>query len=604
MKHQTTQPKTQQIKKLFILILFTHFFCILHAQVNTIFHDDFEDDWTIDWHASAGTWEVGEPTSGPNEAHSPTKCAATILAGNYTTNVSSRLIRHTSLVVPAASENPRLRFWHWYSFSNGDYGKVQIKIDGTTDWINVSTTYNNTGGSRWTYPSIDLSSYAGESIQIAFLFKSDHYSNSVGWYIDDVKVISGSVKFNILEEWESGIGDWACDRGTWQIGTPTSGPGSAYIGEKCAATILSGNHTTNVSSRLISPVFTVPITTENPHLRFWHWYSFSSGDYGIVQIKVAGTEEWSNISPSYTNTGGSRWTHPLFDLSAYSGQSVQISLYFYADHYSNSTGWYIDNIELKTGAIEFNNPEGWEGGIGDWYSERGTWEIGTPTSGPGSAYAGENCAGTILSNNYVTNVSTRLISPEFNVPSVTANPVLRFRHWYSFSSGDYGKVQIKIVGNENWEDIDNGYFLNTGGGIWSYPYLPINNYADESVQIGFYFYSDHYSISSGWYIDDMVIEGIRTEVEALTPELSNLKQNKPNPFENSTEISYKVEKRCSVTLNIYDTSGRLITSLINEVQDAGEYSINFETSNLKNGLYFYQLQLGNSFSETKKMVKK
>jgi len=603
MKHQTTSPKKLKFRLFTIVFVLVLFSGLGQAAETTVFHDDLEGDWTADWHADAGTWEVGIPTSGPNEAHSEQKCAATILNGNYTTSVNSRIIRHTSFVVPEVSEDPRLRFWHWYSFSSGDYGKVQIKIDGTTDWIDISTSYTNTGSSIWTYPSIDLSDYAGESVQIAFFFHSDTYSNSTGWYIDDVSVISGATTFNFIEGWENGMGDWAAERGTWEVGNITNGP-DVYDGDNCIATILSGDYTTAVSSRFISPEFIVPSSSENPRLRFWHWYSFSSGDYGKVQIRVSGTSDWVDISTSYINTGGNLWTYPSIDLSEYTDQKVQISFYFYSDTYSNSLGWYIDNMELVTGSSVFNNPEDWEDGIGDWASESGTWQVGIPNSGPNVAFSGDKCAATVLDGSYTTAVSSRLISPVFKVPASAGNPVLRFRHWYSFSSGDYGKVQIKIQGTADWEDITNAYYINTGGDIYTYTYLPIADYAERMVRIAFLFHSDTYSNSTGWYIDDILIEGLPTSVED-TPESSGtyLSQNVPNPFSSSTLITYSLKEVEYVCLTVYNEVGQVVRSLINQTQQPGKYTIDFSANGLSDGIYFYQLKHGNGLTETKKMIK-
>ena len=395
-------------KNVYLTIVFA-IFSLVSVNANTeatLWSEDFEGDWTANWHADAGTWEAGIPTSGPIGANSGDKCAATVLDGNYTEPVSSRLIRHTSFTVPAALQNPRLRFWHWYSLSSGDYGKVQIKVVGTTDWVDVSTTYTSTGSNIWTYPSIDLSDYAGKSIEIAFYFYSINTSFgnvSSGWYIDDIEVVTGSIAFNNPEDWESGIGDWASERGTWEVGAPSSGPGSAHNGIQCAATVLDGNYAEPVSSKLISPVYTVPSASQNPRLRFWHWYSLSSGDYGKVQIKVVGTTDWVDVSTTYTSTGSNIWTYPSIDLSDYAGKSIEIAFYFYSINTSFgnvSSGWYIDDIEVVTGSIAFNNPEDWESGIGDWASERGTWEVGAPSSGPGSAHNGIQCAATVLDGNY------------------------------------------------------------------------------------------------------------------------------------------------------------------------------------------------------------
>jgi hypothetical protein len=65
-----------------------------------------------------------------------------------------------------------------------------------------------------------------------------------------------------------------------------------------------------------------------------------------------------------------------------------------------STGWYIDDISIVTGPSVFNNPETWENGIGDWYADKGTWEVGTPASGPTTVHGVTKFALTVLSVNY------------------------------------------------------------------------------------------------------------------------------------------------------------------------------------------------------------
>ncbi len=488
----------------FAFLLLTVVFVHANSQT-TLWSENFEGDWTANWYVENGTWEVGEPTSGPNAAfNNSNNCVATVLGGNYADGVETRLIRFTSFSVPSASQNPRLRFWHWYSFGYNDYGKVQVKVQGTSDWIDVSTSYTNTGSNIWTHPFIDLSDYAGQSVQIAFYFKSQSGGESLGWYIDDVEIVTGPIVFNNPENWENGIGDWASERGTWEVGTPSGGPGSAYGGENCAATVLKTNYSDGVSSMLTSPLFSVPSASENPRLRFWHWYSFGYNDYGKVQVKVQGTSDWIDVSTSYTNTGSNIWTHPFIDLSDYAGQSVQIAFYFKSQSGGESLGWYIDDVEIVTGPIVFNNPENWENGIGDWASERGTWEVGTPSGGPGSAYGGENCAATVLKTNYSDGVSSMLTSPLFSVPSASENPRLRFWHWYSFGYNDYGKVQVKVQGTSDWIDVSTSY-TNTGSNIWTHPFIDLSDYAGQSVQIAFYFKSQSGGESLGWYIDDVEI---------------------------------------------------------------------------------------------------
>lgn len=159
----------------------------INAQGETIvWSDDFEGDWTQNWYAESGTWEVGEPTIGPDGAHLGENCAGTNLNGVYNVYADSRFVS-PPVTVPEASENPRLRFWHWFNFYNNDddWGKVQIRVDGSTDWIDVTEVYND-NSTVWTYMFIDLTPYAGQTVQLAFLFHSDGSASDEGWYIDDI----------------------------------------------------------------------------------------------------------------------------------------------------------------------------------------------------------------------------------------------------------------------------------------------------------------------------------------------------------------------------------------------------------------------------------
>lgn len=96
----------------------------------------------------------------------------------------------------------------------------------------------------------------------------------------------------------------------------------------------------------------------------------------------------------------------------------------------------------------------------------------------------------------------------------------------------------------------------------------------------------------------------------LTVKNLHLEQNYPNPFNPVTIIRYSIpnlnlssskNERDNVTLQIFDITGKEISTLINEFQPAGTYEIKFNAENLSSGVYFYQLKVGN-YSETKKMV--
>jgi len=98
--------------------------------------------------------------------------------------------------------------------------------------------------------------------------------------------------------------------------------------------------------------------------------------------------------------------------------------------------------------------EGFEAGWGDWTASADVWQVGTPTSGPSSAYGGSSVAGTVLSGSYAANTSSRLISPALDLPMVGDGErlELRFQQWYAYASGDYGEVQISVGSESQWSE--------------------------------------------------------------------------------------------------------------------------------------------------------
>jgi hypothetical protein len=85
-----------------------------------------------------------------------------------------------------------------------------------------------------------------------------------------------------------------------------------------------------------------------------------------------------------------------------------------------------------------------------------------------------------------------------------------------------------------------------------------------------------------------------------------LNQNYPNPFNPSTEISFSLPQRQSVTLEVYDMLGKRVNTLLSGVKEAGNYRVTWYANSgdgikVPSGVYFYRLQAGN-FSSVKKMV--
>ena len=81
----------------------------------------------------------------------------------------------------------------------------------------------------------------------------------------------------------------------------------------------------------------------------------------------------------------------------------------------------------------------------------------------------------------------------------------------------------------------------------------------------------------------------------------NLEQNYPNPFNPKTNIGFRIPDFGFVSLKVYDILGNSVATLMNDYVSAGDYKVEFNSSELPSGIYFYQLKSGN-YLETKKMV--
>jgi hypothetical protein len=80
-----------------------------------------------------------------------------------------------------------------------------------------------------------------------------------------------------------------------------------------------------------------------------------------------------------------------------------------------------------------------------------------------------------------------------------------------------------------------------------------------------------------------------------------LEQNYPNPFNPGTTINFSITNESFVSLFVYNALGEIVSELVNETKQPGNYSIAFNAGNLPSGIYFYRIQAGTTI-ETKKMM--
>jgi hypothetical protein len=100
---------------------------------------------------------------------------------------------------------------------------------------------------------------------------------------------------------------------------------------------------------------------------------------------------------------------------------------------------------------------------------------------------------------------------------------------------------------------------------------------------------------------------VATAIQGSTPTTSfSLRQNYPNPFNPGTTIQFTLANPAETALRIFDTSGRLVRTLVDNRLAAGPHSVIWNGDNhrgraVASGVYFYRLESGGSLA-TKKMV--
>lgn len=125
-------------------------------------------------------------------------------------------------------------------------------------------------------------------------------------------------------------------------------------------------------------------------------------------------------------------------------------------------------------------------------------------------------------------------------------------------------------------------FLLTGGG------MAIQPHAEAPMRIE--------SLTAGLFIGLM-----NPPSEPEIPDAFALGQNYPNPFNSSTTIPYSLSQDARVRLELYDVTGRLVATLINQTQPAGQYNLRVDFNDKATGMYLVRLR-ADGYIATRKLM--
>jgi len=138
----------------------------------------------------------------------------------------------------------------------------------------------------------------------------------------------------------------------------------------------------------------------------------------------------------------------------------------------------------------------------------------------------------------------------------------------------------------------------------------LDKFSDGDVLIiRFRLHADELTTGWGWSVDNIKIQEqfVGVNDEMVIPSKFELSQNYPNPFNPSTKISYSLPSESKIKLQVFNSLGEVVTTLVNNTKNAGVHTVNWDASNLASGVYIYRINAesvadSKEFSMVKKMI--
>jgi len=294
-------------------------------------------------------------------------------------------------------------------------------------------------------------------------------------------------------------------------------------------------------------------------------------------------------------------------------------------HYYQSGHSFSDEMEYDTA---------WIAGVEEDDATGGAWERGIPegttwagrpvqlgadhTPDPGVACWVTGAAGGPASSNDVDGGQTTLLSPVFDLSGATAVEIQYWRY-YTNNAGpwpdqDYWVVDITNDGGQTWSSVEN---TNQSDTTWQQVTIDVFDHFAQPDQVQLRFVASDEGGGSlvEAMVDDFTLVGVFDTIlsaDDTTPglELSfDLAQNHPNPFNPQTKVSFTLERAGLASLQVFDTRGRLVRTLVHEGLAAGQHEVDWRGDDqlgrpVASGVYFYRLESGDQRASRRMLLVK
>jgi hypothetical protein len=399
-----------------------------------------------------------------------------------------------------------------------------------------------------------------------------------------------------IENFEGNSYKWAADL-TWAVTTgdaADSGHSTTHAFEDSP----SGNYAPNADRRLELQVNFAGV--QRPVLRFNHRYTYEQGaDYGYIEYS-GDNATWTTIT-GFTGNSAGGWEQREFDAGILKNNSTgYIRFKTISNGSTQQDGWHLDDVEIYNNTKSFKLPivDSVEvNQVSSNYWVAGMWSIKGFNAHSGTQVWALPPAGAQY--NYLTLAGVLNLSP-------APKPYVSF--WVKKADGGSGYISFEVSNDAGltWNIVAQPNFSGNNYTNFSYS---LGGYRQPNVLVRIGAYSPY---GNTYLLDDIKIADSTgytsvNDFKGVVPSEFQLSQNYPNPFNPSTVIRYSIPYMSKVVLKIYNALGQEVMLLKDETNTAGIYEVQFNSSKLSSGVYFYRLNAEpidgkQGFTSTMKMI--
>lgn len=175
---------------------------------------------------------------------------------------------------------------------------------------------------------------------------------------------------------------------------------------------------------------------------------------------------------------------------------------------------------------------------------------------------------------------------QYLLPPKAPGGILDVRSNYNLSITDQPSTNIYLTAEQYPVSVN--YYPNEDI-LADYTYRLVGIKGENEIHM----YLNGQAIEIPYHMDSLVLERVKSN-ELITE--FKMHSNYPNPFNPVTNIRYELPQQSPVRIEIFDVAGRRVALLVDDTQQPGSYTVQFDGSGIASGLYLVRFNAG-SFNQ-------